>query len=385
MIANIAKDFYCSQKFWWLTANLEKLQISSCCAASPHKVKMSWVDENPGQLFNYPELQKERILSLANEPVSSCESTCWNAESQGLPSRRTVMLSNQKTHSTVDSNPEYLHIIVGSNCNMTCVYCCKFYSTAWTKDVLKKPYDITTEDDRFFINNLDKTIINLSQKKLSYSKNYEKFLNEIKKQYSNPKLKQITISGGEPFLYLNLQKLLQDIPKTVKIEIFSGLGVNEKRFAKEIAALPTNVSITISAENLAKNYEFIRYGNSWQRFLTNLKSIKSANINYRFAATVTNLTVFGLLDFIKFADKTPIVFSPCTDPDFLSVTVLDPISKKNIQQNSKAYPDFINNMLEISPTQTQVNNLNLYIKEFSTRRNLDLNIFPKSFLDWVQL
>lgn len=384
MLSDIDNDFYCSQKFWWLTVNLEKLQISSCCAASPHKVDMSWVDANPGQLFNSQILQHERILSLNNQPAASCNSSCWQPEFQGLPSRRIAMKSYQKTHNAIQSDPEYLNIVVGSDCNMTCVYCCKFYSTAWSIDVMQKNYCVNTKDDRFVINTIDKTLYKLSQKKLFNSTSHQKLFDEVKKQYKSPALKHITISGGEPFLYFNLQNLLQDIPKSIKIEVWSGLGVNESRFKKEVSKLPKNISIVISAENTGHNYEFVRYGNSWQRFQNNLQTLQSANINYRFAATVTNLTLFGLLDFIKFADKTPIAFQPCTDPDFLSVAVLDPVSKSLIKQNLQHFPDFIVKMLNIDPTEKQVNNLKLYIKEFSNRRNLNLEIFPKSFTKWIE-
>ena len=130
-------NFYCNQKFWWLSVDLEKFQTFSCCAATPQRVNLSWVKENPGQIFNTPLLQQERTMMLDNQPVSSCSSSCWVPESQGMPSRRLTTNGQLSTHSSVVSSPETLNIVVGTDCNMTCVYCCKFYSTAWSRDISK--------------------------------------------------------------------------------------------------------------------------------------------------------------------------------------------------------------------------------------------------------
>lgn len=375
--------FYCNQKFWWLTVDLEKSQTFSCCAASPQKANVSWIKENPGHLFNNPELQTERRLMLDNQPVSSCQASCWKAESHGLPSRRTVMMGDQKTHTSVDSYPEILHIIVGTDCNMTCVYCCKFYSTAWTRDILKKSYPIKVLDDRFTINNTDKILAQLSQKDLAASVQRQVLLDEIARQYKSPTLKEVMITGGEPFLYLDLEQLVLGIPDNISVKIWSGLGVNESRFAKEVSKLPKNVTVVISAENIEKNYEFARHGNTWQRFLNNIETLKNAGISYEFNATVTNLTIFGLLDFVKFAGNVPVTFSPCTDPDFLAINVLDSESKQLIRSNLHLLPEFVAQTLEVDPTEEQVYNVKSYINEYSQRRQLDLSIFPACFVDWI--
>jgi hypothetical protein len=58
------------------------------------------------------------------------------------------------------------------------------------------------------------------------------------------------------------------------------LGIDEKRFAKELDKLIKypNVNLVISAENINKNYEVVRAGNTWQRFETNLLEIQKHNI-----------------------------------------------------------------------------------------------------------
>ena len=75
---------------------------------------------------------------------------------------------------------------------------------------------------------------------------------------------------------------------------------------------------------------------------------------------------------------------PCSDPDFLSVSVLDPESKNKINQHNWL-PEFVKEALEVEPTPQQVYNLKCYIEEFASRRQLDMSIFPESFRSWIQV
>lgn len=385
MTVPAADQYYCNQKFWWLTVNLEKLNTSSCCSATPQPLNLDWLTQHPGQLFNSPDMQSDRKRMLANEPVESCEANCWRPEQQQLPSRRTIMFGNQRTHESIQSTPKILNIVVGSDCNLTCVYCCKFYSTAWTRDIIKKPYPVNVADDRFTINSVDTVLANVSQKVLSQSSKRIQLIQEVQKLYHSDKLEEICITGGEPFLYLDLLPMLQLIPSHVKVKIWSGLGVSESRFKKIIDNLPSNVNVVVSAENIEQQYEFARYGNTWQRFQQNIDILKSSGIRYEFMATVSNITIFGLPKFIEYARDIKITYSPCFDPDFLSVSVLDAESKNLIKPYKDALPDFVSEALEVDPTPDQVYNLKSYIKEFAARRSLDLKIFPKSFSTWVEL
>lgn len=384
LLPDIDNKYYCSQKFWWLTIDLARMQTASCCEANFEKIDIDWVKDNPGEIFNQQHMIEERFISLKNISNTSCEKACWSKEAEGSISRRILMQSNVKTHTSIYNYPEVLNLIVGTNCNMTCVYCCKNYSTAWTKDIMDKTYDIDIEDSRFTLTSKDKILYNISQKKIKRSSMYQTLLNEIQNQINLPSLKKIIISGGEPFLYLDLELLVSSIPEKIDLEIYTGLGVDENRFKKEIEKLPKNTTIIISAENIGKNYEFIRYGNSWQRLLNNIELIKTAGINFKFMSTVSNLTVFGLKDFIQYFSNVPILFQACVNPNFLSVNVLDNESKQLVRSYLNKFPEFVSKQLDVEPTNEQINNLKKYCKEFSMRRNLNLNIFPKSFVKWIE-
>ena len=375
--------YYCNQKFWWLSVDLEKFQTFSCCAATPQRIDLSWLKQNPGQIFNTPLLQQERQMMLEDTPVPSCSSSCWIPESRAMPSRRLTMSGSELTHENIISAPETINIIVGTDCNMTCVYCCKFYSTAWTRDISKGTYPVERVDDRFIVNDTDRILQHVSQKEIATSTTRQLLIKEIATLYQENLLKEVMITGGEPFLYLDLHRLVGSIPDTIPIKVWTGLGVDTKRFAKEIQQLPKNVSVVISAENTEDAYEFVRYGNTWQRFTDNIHELKTHGINYEFHATVTNLTVPGLADFINWADGTSIIFQPCTDPDYLSIGVLDSATKSIIGSRLDHLPGFVAQALEIEPSQQQVYNLRSYIKEFAKRRALSLDVFPSTLATWI--
>jgi molybdenum cofactor biosynthesis enzyme MoaA len=377
-------DYYCSQKFWWLNVDLGKFQTFSCCAATPQRINVNWLKNHPGNLFNTPELIDERRSMLDNRLVDSCNATCWIPESQGKPSRRLSMGTQNKTHLEIAATPEIINIVVGSDCNMTCVYCCKFYSSAWTRDIANGTYPVDVAPDRFTINTLDKAVAAISQKQITATDSHQTILDEIISLSQSPKLQEIIITGGEPFLYLNLARLVKSIPAHVPVTVYSGLGVDEHRFARELQNLTNNVTVTISAENIGPAYEFVRYGNTWQRFLNNLNQLKKQGIAYKFNATVTNLTAPGLMEFVDWAQTAPINFQLCNDPDFLSIGVLDNVTKDLLRSKYTSLPDFIAQALEITPTDQQVRNFKAYVKEFSHRRSLSTLVFPKTLVDWLE-
>jgi len=377
-------DFYCNQKFWWLTVDLGKLATSSCCSASPHKVNIDWLAQHPGQLFNSPLLQQERIKMLRNQPVDSCGSACWKPESQNFTSRRMVVQGKIRSHENIQADPEIINIVVGDDCNMTCAYCCKYFSTAWRRDVNGKTYNVPTQDDRFVINDRDRILEMLGQKDLARSRSRKLLQEESKALCQSPGMKEVQISGGEPFLYLDLNDLLVDLPSNLKISVYSGLGVDEKRFARQLENLPKQVTLIISAENIGKAYEFVRYGNTWHRFCRNIETIRSLGIQYRFHSTISNITLPGLPDFLEYAGDIAVDLSLCLDPDFLSINVIDDATRLAIK-NDDRYPDILRSNLEAPASEKQIACFRTYIREFADRRSLDFSFLPKAMQDWIDL
>jgi molybdenum cofactor biosynthesis enzyme MoaA len=381
-------NFYCSQKFTWLSIDLEKQSLYSCCSAAPEKININWLKQNPGQLFNTPALHQDRVDMLANKPVSSCHDNCWKPESNGLTSRRTLMKSYETIPSNInESTPKHLNINLGSTCNLTCSYCCKQYSSAWYRD-LKENGSYFDNQDRFQLVPIDHIISKLSHREYFESSG----VNTINKEIAElGPIEQIVFSGGEPFLYNEFPELLNNLDRASCISFHTGLGVDPTRLKKQINQIKQreNLQIYVSAETCGKLYEFNRYGNSYEIFLTNLKLLKDAGFSVKFHSVISNLTVLGLVDFVNTFSDIPIKFQFCNDPDFLAVNVLDDNTKDqliNILNNTEINPrnEIISN-IQVPCQEMQRRQCAHYIKEFAARRNLSLDIFPTSMLQWLDI
>ena len=389
---NLSKstDFYCSQKFWWLSVDLEKSKTMSCCSATPAKINFDYINQYPGNLFNSPEMISERQQMLSNQPVASCSSACWLPESKSQISRRISMKSYLPTHVEPITQPEKLQIIVGSDCNMTCIYCCKYYSSAWARDINDNgDYPINTGDDRFILKDMDRVIMKLSQKDIKSTRFNDILLNEISCLVESSTLKEISIIGGEPLLYLDLVPLIAKLSGYgIPIKISSGLGVNTERFNKEIQKLRNyeNIQVLVSAESTGQMYELLRNGNTWYRFEKNIEVLQQQGMPFQFVCTVTNLALLGIDDFIDYAQDVNIIWNTCTDPDFFAVHVLDEDTKMTLADKVNDYPQSLQEIIRtVSNSAMPVvkDKLSKYLQEFTQRRSIDLGFLPLHFRSWL--
>jgi MoaA/NifB/PqqE/SkfB family radical SAM enzyme len=201
---------------------------------------------------------------------------------------------------------------------------------------------------------------------------------------------RIFITGGEPLLYNNFPNLLNSLTDAKSIVFFTGLGVDPTRFSTQLKKITNkkNLQVVVSAENCEKFYEFNRYGNSWNNFLLNLEELKKQQFSFHFSTVLSNLTLFGLVEFVnKFSDYT-FQHEFCGDPDFLNVNVLDKTSKQlltaQLESSNILFKDELISALNQPCTPNQRQDLSTYITKFVAHRTLSLDIFPKHFCKWLQ-
>ena len=359
--------------------NPERQALSSCCTATPEKINVDWLKNNPGKLFNTDSLIQERQQMLQNIPVSSCNE-CWMADNQGISSRHMRQEGFKKTHTNIISSPEYVSIKIGTNCNLTCSYCNRYASTAWLYDVVKNgTYDVGANENRFDVTGSDRIIIKLGQKSIVDGDNYQLLIDEAA-SYSS--INQLVINGGEPFLFNNLLDIVNKFQ--CPILIFTSLGVDSNRFTRLLSKLPKDrISIAVSAENLNELYEFNRYGNTYTDFLKNVDILEKSSIPFNFYSVISNVTIFGFKDFLnKFQNL--LGTNICVSPEYLSTYVIDPESREKILATDyNKWTDEIHKNVKNIPTENLRNQANKFINEFAKRRNLSLDIFPNSFINWL--
>lgn len=382
------RDYYCNKKFSYIKIDAESNVTYCCHAAKPHVIDKSWLANNPGQLFNTPLLLKERTMMLNNERNSSCEQNCWPAEDKGAISPRIYQNGTVKSHSEVNLQPETIDFTLTSECNLTCSYCCKEYSSAWKKDLIDHG-DYNIGEARYQMNSRDLILHNLSQNEKINSQGYQHILEEVARI---PVSDTFVITGGEPLLNNQLLSIIDSQKSCNKIVLYTGLGVGLSRFKKIVNKLKLypNIDFRISGENVGKYLEFNRYGIDANEWLEKVQIIRDSNINYSFHLTLTNLTIFGLADFYKTCltaeSKFFLTFS--YQPDFMALNVLDTLSKRNLLQDlrsilSDSHYHQVEQSMQSTPTDKQRLDLQTFINRFIKHRNLDLDIYPKNFINWI--
>lgn len=393
-MSNDSRDYYCSMKFKFLKIDLESNTTYNCHAASPHAVDFSFLDKNPGQLFNIPINVVERQQMLNNQRNSSCEQNCWAAEDRNAISPRLYQGGTKRTHTKVVTTPEIIDLTIGGDCNLTCSYCCKEFSNAWRRDIIKNgDYVITgATDDRFIGNSKDRLLVNQKQSELKQSSNYKKLLGEIEK--SLPDLKELVVTGGEPLLDNYLIETLSNfnIPETTEVSIYTGLGISSTRFEKMLERLKSipKLKLIISAETTHEFLEFNRYGIKWDEFVHKVEMIKQHQIDYVFQATLSNLTLFGFSKFYKTFGNERTIVTFAYQPRMMAPNVLDEDSKRQLEEEFKSLPEIVREKIfksmQAPATEQDRINLREFLQQFVQRRaDLNLNIYPEKFLKWLEI
>lgn len=372
-----------------MKVDIEKRVIYNCDAATPQQIDLKWIENNPGQLFNTPLTVEERGMMLSNQRNTSCENNCFKAEDVGAISPRIIRQGYHKTHFDIISHPSILDITLGSDCNLTCTYCTKEYSSAWRNDIQKHgEYLILGDNDRFSANTKDKIFNKLSQPNKLKTKNFKIILKELESM--NQHLDHVYITGGESLLQNNLFQVLDILTEVPRIYLFSGLGVSLSRLEKILLKLQKykNVIIKLSCENIGSYLEFNRFGNNWLQFNNKVDLIREYNLKYIFHSTLSNLSIFGYYEFIEYFKDSEKTYDFVHKPDFMSTYVMDQFSKDNIikrfESSSIPWKNHIIKNLQPQPSNLQIQNLKIFLNEFTKRRNISIiDVYPKSFIHWL--
>jgi organic radical activating enzyme len=380
-------------KFKYLKIDLTSQTTYNCHAATPHKINFEWLRLNPGQLFNTELNVSERKMMLNNQRNSSCEQNCWQAEDIGAVSPRLIQHGTEQTHVDPVTRPEIIDITVNSECNLTCSYCCKEFSNSWRRDLINNgDYKIFGSNDvRYSVNDRDRLLELISQKEMHQSAKYQWLLAEIQSYAST--LKKIDITGGEPLLDNQLLDTLEqlNLPDSCVINLYTGLGVEQKRFERVVMKLSQipNLHIKVSAEGINKFAEFNRYGIQWKEFQQKIEML-SRVANWSFHCTITNLTVMGFAEFYQTYMDIPKCITFAYQPSFMSGNVLDELTKNHIREQLSWLPEHDSRQIFETLAPPASDSERRAIKDFldrfiKHRKDIDLSIFPKTFVDWIKV
>ena len=371
--------YYCSTKFTDLQVHVQGRLLYNCCKAYPERINIEWLEANPGKLFHTDTMIEDRKLMLEDKSCVSCHFGCYKYEEQGLSSAR-LQRSEQEFTDEPKASLKDLVVALSSDCNLACAYCSPEWSTTWQKDIEDKGnYELT--DFKIENNNFTKLWTKMKQKTRSTE---SKFFNLLLKEITLAKdLESISIIGGEPLLNNQLETFIDQIGDK-EITISTGLGVSASRLSNILKKIKgKKIKFNVSAETTGSFFEFIRHGMSWTDFVDRVKMISDHGFEIVFVSTISNISLFDFTNFYDtFHELYAIRTNPMSDRPFLMPHVIDARSKEQFIRSSKKYGNTkafknILGLLNIEVNEIDRSNLSDYIKQFSSRRSLDVDFLPE--------
>ena len=304
MIDRMQQKTYCPYAFKGLAIEPNS-GVKPCCRYDTSKdwnvpntnLLSTPVDALDSDLFSNIRSKMER-----GKPISGCWK-CYKEEEQIGKSMRTNAIKQFKKYKTSKYSVglEYLELMVGRQCNLKCRTCGPYLSTSWDEDLkksveIKKLFFGSKMFDRF-----DEMVASPSTNKsiLTFAKDECKQLKEIK------------ITGGEPFLQDELIIFLDnlvnwDFAKNITLEIFTNCSFFPKEKYRSMLKSFKKVIIRLSLDAIGTKAEYIRKKSDWNKTLkvaTFWKEYAKENKNIKIAIshTISILNILHYKEFISWA------------------------------------------------------------------------------------
>ena len=233
---------------------------------------------------SYKTIRKEM---LEGKKPLACK-TCWDVEESGGRSKRvrdSVFDINfdeiTNSDGSIDVDLSNIELRLGNFCNLKCRSCNAESSTSWIDDYYK------LKDKVPLPSNFDKL-------KKSKWTNYDwvedtEFYNRLIK--NSPNIRQLHISGGEPFLvhkhFYLLEKLVEDnLAKDIDIFYITNGNYNFKKLIPVLDKLNNfrKVHISFSLDDVWERNAYIRKLSNFKLTIDNIKNFLN---NYNFYYTIT--------------------------------------------------------------------------------------------------
>ena len=378
---SMLKNLYCYDKFNQILIDVENRFLYNCCHAYPERLNIDECEKDPTKIILSDQMVKDRKLMLENKRFKSCE-ICYGAEDRGEVSYRDIVEPTEHFNDPM-LIPKTIAISISTDCNMACAYCSPRLSSTWRHTVAKHgPVGINE------LTSMNKVQIKLKQHQRSQSKFFKLLMIAIENNIDS--INKIVISGGEPLIHKGFFNFVEKFSKKVNIQVVTGLGTPNTIFQKFLElASRLDINVAVSAESVGTDHEFIRYdkGMPWERFHDRLKKLDEYNINYEFFNTHSNLSTFKYKEFLNLFGHKKLSLNFVTDPYYLKPCILDPESKEKFvkeHSNNPAQKKFIDLVLLECTEQDRIGCAN-YLKRLSTIRNISLQTFPSSFLNWLDI
>ena len=294
----IRSENACLLKWAWSSLYLWTGTSSSC-----HRVRSVKV-ENIKDFHNTLAVQVDRKKMLNAEwPGRGCEH-CRDQESFSDFSDRKHWLSNIENQRYVPRElyknpnltsvvPTMVEIYFNNKCNLKCLYCGPFLSSAWA-----------LENEQFGIADSDRGV-----DAETYKHKLKEFYLWMENHYQN--LREFHILGGEPLIQQEtfdcIDWMIQHPNKELDVEIFSNMQIKPSLFRRQMEKIKLlvkncrSVELVASIDCWGSESEYIRSGLELDTFSENMEFLISQcpEIVPTMNWTVSALSIHSTADLIK--------------------------------------------------------------------------------------
>jgi organic radical activating enzyme len=284
---------FCSAKWTQTTIHLGLGHTHSCHHPRTHVIPVEEIKKSPDALHNTFYKKQQRQLMLDGIRPQECN-YCWKVEDAGEPLSDRILKSYESwsrpflkeildADSTKSINPKYLEVSFSNVCNFKCSYCSPDVSSKWMEEIKEHgPYPTSVK-----FNNIE--WIKIQNKMPILEKDDNPYVEAFWKWWPElyPTLHTFRITGGEPLMtkhtFRVLDYIINNPNKNLELSINSNFCVPDELFDKFIDKLKLikkskavkNLIIFTSCEAHDQAAEYIRYGLSYDKWLSNCEKYLS--------------------------------------------------------------------------------------------------------------
>jgi MoaA/NifB/PqqE/SkfB family radical SAM enzyme len=348
------KETFCLAPWYSIYLN-SKGNISPCCKFKNPKKTYSY--NKIEEYFNSTEIEQVRQDLVKGVKNHNCNK-CWKDERNGGDSLRLITNRTIALHSKVNlqeqidnpktSNIKSFDLTLGNLCNLKCVMCSPTLSSqllveAKLNNTLQRRYG--PEEN---------------QKDFNWPKG-EDFVEWCNRYL--PEAIHIKFTGGEPFLVPWIYDVIRSIPDEQKsrcvLHFTTNLTIINDKLFEEFRKFK-EVWISVSVEGTSETFEYLRYGHSWAKLSSNIKSIlskKISNLMFKVNHVVQTPSYHSITDMTKFFDDLGMEIHPIllTSPKHYHVSSLTKRSKQEFLDQTKEYRGHNINFINFVRSVTQEN------------------------------
>ena len=248
------------------------------------------ISEGIPAIINSDSFKEIRRQMVNGEVPIACK-TCHDVELAGGKSKRqkdshynTDVDKSTKPDGTIKIDLRNIEIRLGNYCNLKCRSCNAESSTSWINDFMKLKDEVNFPSNYDELQTMDYTNYDWVED--------ESFYNALIEH--SPRIDQLHISGGEPFLVPKhfglLDKLIESgMAKDLKIFYITNANYNFEKIKPALEKLKHFgfVGISISVDDYGDRNDYIRKNANFKLTIDNIKKFITQYDGHNFYYTIT--------------------------------------------------------------------------------------------------